>query len=200
MYCARVCACVAAVLVLFGSLFQAFSSMQASLHLHRGMLHCIFRSPMMFFETTPLGRIINRFSKDIDTIDNSLPFVLRQYIINLLIVLTTVGVICFVNYYFIPIAVVLAILFYLIQKYYIPSYRQLRRLESVTRSPVFARFSETLMGPSVIRAFAVQGRFNREFQSLVDHTMSFSYAGIIASRYASGCACIRIRIKGKLFD
>ena len=69
-----------------------------------------------------------------------------------------------------------------VQRYYIPAYRQLRRLESVTRSPVFARFSETLLGPSTVRAFGEQRRFIKEFQECNDHTMAFTYAGIVAAR------------------
>ena len=66
-----------AIFILFASLVLALGSIFASTRLHDSMLANILRSPMSFFDTTPLGRILNRFSKDIYIIDQTIPNSLR---------------------------------------------------------------------------------------------------------------------------
>ena len=68
-----------AIGVFFLSLFLALGAIKASRDLHRGMLDCILRSPMSFFDSTPLGRIVNRFSKDINAIDDLIPSTFRSF-------------------------------------------------------------------------------------------------------------------------
>lgn len=70
------------------------------------------------------------------------------------------------------------------QRFYVASSRQLKRLESVSRAPVYTHFNETLLGTSVIRAFGEQQRFIRESDSRVDHNQKAYYPGIVANRYA----------------
>ena len=69
-----------ALFILFPSICMAYGMMQASRILHRDILSRLFHNPLSFFDTTPLGRIVNRFSKDIDMIDNTLPFNIRSWI------------------------------------------------------------------------------------------------------------------------
>ena len=69
------------------SCLLALSGLRAAHVLHNEIVHAVLRLPMAFFDTTPIGRLLNRFSKDIDTLDNTLPFNLRGWITTLLQVL-----------------------------------------------------------------------------------------------------------------
>ena len=66
--------------VFTSSIILGFGCLYASGALHKNLLHQIMRLPMSFFDTTPLGRIMNRFSKDVDVVDNTLPQVVRFWI------------------------------------------------------------------------------------------------------------------------
>jgi len=70
----------------------AIASYFASKTLHNNMLDNIVRSPMQFFDTTPLGRILNRFSKDIDMIDEAIPRSIRSFLMTLLTVFSTIAI------------------------------------------------------------------------------------------------------------
>ncbi|KAJ8315796.1 hypothetical protein KUTeg_007946 [Tegillarca granosa] len=140
----------------------------ASRVLHRNMLHNVLRSPMSFFDTTPVGRIVNRFSQDIDTIDTQLPNSFQVWIDCALIVLGTLIVISYSTPIF--------------MRFYIPTSRQLKRLESKTRSPIYNHFSETLTGASVIRAYGVQDKFISESEERVDSNQQYAFANFCANR------------------
>ena len=101
----------------------------ASRTLHNSLLERILRSPMSFFDTTPLGRIVNRFSKDIDTIDSTIPHTIRGWLLCLLAVVTTFLLIGFETPIFLLVILPIAIIYYFIQKFYVSTSRQLKRLE-----------------------------------------------------------------------
>ena len=101
---------------------------------------------MLFFDTTPMGRILNRFSKDLDLVDFTLPLTLRSF---LLMLGQIVGVFVVIGYstpLFLAVLALVLIAFLLLLVGYLPTSRQLRRLESVTRSPVFSHVAETIQG------------------------------------------------------
>lgn len=104
-----------AVFVFFGSLTMAFGSIRASEILHSDMLANIMRSPLAFFDTTPLGRIVNRFSKDVDVVDTAIPQTLKSFIMCLLQVISTIVVICISTPIFVAVIVPLGIIYYFIQ-------------------------------------------------------------------------------------
>lgn len=138
---------------------------------------------MAFFDTTPLGRIMNRFSKDLYTIDQTLPSTLSMYIVQVFTVAGTFLVICFVTPSFIAVCIPLIILYTGIQHYYIPTSRQLQRLESMLKSPVFAHFSETLCGVSTIRAFRCQSRFLKANADKMDQQQRAYYLLVATNRW-----------------
>ncbi|KAK2159275.1 hypothetical protein LSH36_155g02029 [Paralvinella palmiformis] len=148
-----------AVCVLFYAIIAASSMVKAAGILHFKMLSNILQSPMSFFDTTPLGRILNRFTRDIETVDNIMPGLIRSFLNTFFGVITTVLVISYSTPIFLSVIVPLGLLYYFIQRFYIPTTRQLKRIESTTRSPIYANFSETISGASTIRAFGVQGRW-----------------------------------------
>ena len=104
-----------AVFVLFSSLALAAGSRIASRHLHQRMLVNIMHSPMSFFETTPQGRIMNRFSKDIGSIDDMVPRCLTHFLRTLFNVIGTMFAICFVTPIFLVVIIPLGALYLFIQ-------------------------------------------------------------------------------------
>ncbi|KAJ2894451.1 hypothetical protein MKZ38_007530 [Zalerion maritima] len=160
-----------------------FCSIVASRNLHDQMTIAIFKAPMSFFETTPAGRILNRFSSDIYRLDENLP---RQF--NSLFTHSAKGVfilaiISSATPLFVFVAIPLALLYVYMQRYYLGAKRGLKRLDSTTRSPVFAHFQESLAGIATIRAYRQQGRFARENERRLDANLRAYVPSINANRW-----------------
>lgn len=145
----------------------------------------VLRAPMSFFDTTPLGRITNRFSKDVDTMDNTLTEAMRLYMLTLAMI-TAVFILIIVYFYYFAIALVpLFITFLLASSYYRASAREMKRHEAVLRSDVFARFSEGVSGTSTIRAYGLQEYFARSLRASVDQMNSAYYLTFSNQRWLS---------------
>jgi len=112
IYCATV---VSAVSVLGLALALAFGSMVASKNLHSSLLSRVMRCPMSFFDTTPLGRIVNRFSKDIDIVDTNIPQFSQSFLITFAPLISTFIVVSYSTPIFIAVAIPLISLFFVIQ-------------------------------------------------------------------------------------
>ncbi|XP_066905601.1 multidrug resistance-associated protein 1 [Halyomorpha halys] len=182
------------VATFFCSLVWYVGCVNAGILLHYNLLVNIMRSPMSFFDTTPQGRILNRFSREIDVIDNLIPLVMKQFFSMVTPVIGTFIVICYSTPIFLVMILPIGILYYFLQKFYIASSQQLRRLESISRSPVFSHFSESVSGAPVIRAYCVQKRFIKESEMKIDLNQSSSYSGIIAGRWLA----VRLQMLGNL--
>ena len=136
----------------------------------------------LYYDVNPMGRILNRLSKDQNSVDTTIPrssnFTLSQlftafYII--LFCLYTVPIVLIS----IPFALYLALK---VQKFYLASSRDLTRIESMSKSPIVHQFSETLNGLSTIRAFGYQKQFVNKYYALIDKNISLLF-------YKSGCSC-----------
>ncbi|XP_030838051.1 multidrug resistance-associated protein 4 isoform X2 [Strongylocentrotus purpuratus] len=131
--------------------------------LHNRMFEALIRAPMQFFDTNPIGRILNRFSKDIGLMDELLPTTFADFNA---ISIQTIGVIIVISI-FNPIVLIftvpLCVAFTLVRRYYLASSRDIKRLEGITRSPVFSHLSASLQGLVTIRAFKVQENFTKQF-------------------------------------
>ncbi|KAJ3325430.1 hypothetical protein HDV06_004289 [Boothiomyces sp. JEL0866] len=146
-------------------------SVRASKTLFSQMLESIFRSPMFFFQSNPHGRIMNRFTKDLSTMDEMLPQTFLDFISCGFFFIGSLIVTVIVVPQSLLIFPVLAVAFYYLYKYYILSSRQVKRFEAITRSPVYSNIPSTLEGLSVIRAFSMENRFASQFyQSQNEHT------------------------------
>lgn len=161
---------------------------------HNRMLESVMRAPMSFFETTPLGRIINRFSNDIYKVDAVLHRVFSQFFSNSISVGFTISVICYNTPPFMILIIPLAILYVLYQRYYLRTSRELKRLDSVSKSPIYAHFQETLGGISTIRAFRQQGRFNYLSEVNVDKNLRAYFPSMSANRWLA----VRLEFLGSL--
>uniref|UniRef100_A0A673A0R2 Multidrug resistance-associated protein 1 n=1 Tax=Sphaeramia orbicularis TaxID=375764 RepID=A0A673A0R2_9TELE len=165
------------------SLAMSIGGILASRYLHQSMLYDVLRSPMSFFERTPSGNLVNRFGKEIDTIDSVIPSILKMFTGSLFNVLGACLVILIATPWVAIIIPFLGLLYFFVQRFYVASSRQLKRLESVSRSPIYTHFNETLLGASVIRAFGEQERFIHESDRRVDHNQKAYYPSIVANRW-----------------
>ncbi|OWA50131.1 Canalicular multispecific organic anion transporter 2 [Hypsibius exemplaris] len=143
---------IQALFILVSYFILAYAQIMASRNLHKKLLLRIMRAPMAFFDTTPLGRIVNRFSKDVEVVDSMLPFNLESLVNCFLGVTFTLVVICINTWQFAPVIVPLGIVYWLIQRFFIATSLQLKRLDSVSRSPIYSHFQESVQGSSVIMA------------------------------------------------
>lgn len=160
-----------------------FCTISGSKKLHNAMAVSVLRAPMSFFETTPIGRILNRFSNDIYKVDEVLGRVFVMFFSNTTKVIFTIIVICFLTWQFIFIVAPLGVLYVYYQQYYLRTSRELRRLDSVSRSPIFANFQESLNGVTTIRAFDQVLRFKFLNQSRIDKNMSAYHPAVNANRW-----------------
>ncbi|XP_078001329.1 ATP-binding cassette sub-family C member 9-like [Glandiceps talaboti] len=150
------------------------TSIMAAKRLHIGLLRNIIKAPMRFFDTTPIGRVLNRFSNDTQTIDQRLWQTLVQLLMSGFSLLSAIVVNVVVVPIFIVFVIPVCIAFALVVKFFIKSSRELQRLESVARSPVFAHFSETLGGLSTIRAYRREETFRNIILKRIDRNNTAS--------------------------
>jgi multidrug resistance-associated protein (MRP) len=168
----------------FGMAFStAIACVSSSRVLHADLLASVLRAPMSFFDTTPLGRIVNRLSRDVDTIDVNIPMTMRIWLGTFSGVFTTIFVIAYTTPIFLTVVVPLGLFYYFIQRFYICTSRQLRRIDSVIRSPIYVHFSETVTGVSSIRAYHQQQRFVNKSDLLTDRNQMVNYAVISSNRW-----------------
>ncbi|KAF1813528.1 multidrug resistance-associated protein 1 [Eremomyces bilateralis CBS 781.70] len=172
-----------ALVVLQSLILYVFCSIEASRKLHEKMAYAIFRSPMSFFETTPAGRILNRFSSDIYRVDEILARVFNMLFVNFARAAFTLAVISVSTPAFIALIVPLGALYLYVQRYYLRTSRELKRLDSISRSPIYAHFQESLNGLSTIRAYRQQKRFSVENEWRVDANVRAYFPSISANRW-----------------
>lgn len=142
------------VISLLRDFYLRFKGLTASKHFYRHLLTSLLHAPLSFYETTPLGRIINRASKDIYVIDEQLPSIIRGYLSTMAKVISVLFYIIVVTPVFIFALIFLSLIYYFAQKYYISTSRELTRIESTARSPIYALFGESLEGLSTIHAYS----------------------------------------------
>uniref|UniRef100_A0A8C2XI91 Multidrug resistance-associated protein 4 n=1 Tax=Cyclopterus lumpus TaxID=8103 RepID=A0A8C2XI91_CYCLU len=136
--------------------------------LHNRMFNAILRTPVHFFDINPIGRILNRFSKDIGYLDSLLPWTFVDFIQVMLQVIGVIAVAAvIIPWILIPVVPLLAVFLFL-RCYFLQTSRDIKRLESTTRSPVFSHLSSSLQGLRTIRAFKVQQRFQQTFDEYQD--------------------------------
>lgn len=171
-----------------------YCTIRGSKIMHDGMAKSVLRAPMSFFETTPIGRILNRFSNDIYKIDEILGRVFGMFFSNAVKVLFTIFVICFSTWQFIFIVAPLGVLYVYYQQYFLRTTRELRRLDSVSRSPIFANFQESLNGVSIIRAYGQEDRFRHLNMGRIDKNMRAYHPAINSNRWLA----VRLEFLGSI--
>uniref|UniRef100_A0A6B2KWH8 Uncharacterized protein n=1 Tax=Arcella intermedia TaxID=1963864 RepID=A0A6B2KWH8_9EUKA len=192
------------VYMMFGvgqSLFylaQSFTNsvvaVQAAKHIHHRMLKCVIRAPTSFYDTTPTGRILNRFGGDQYTIDVTLPFMLSLATSTMFGLLCILIIISSVTPIFLVVVIPLTFLYRYIQNYFLNSSRELQRLESISKSPIYALFSETLNGLSTIRGFGRAAAFYEDTLDRVETNQKAYFAWQSCNRWLG----IRLELVGTI--
>ncbi|KAJ1901586.1 hypothetical protein LPJ66_000671 [Kickxella alabastrina] len=181
-------------LILGRSLLHFWGSLKASRTLHEVLLHTILRAPVRFFDITPVGRLINRFSKDMESIDQSLISSLAIFLAEIIASLAILIVIAVITPAFTLGAIAIAIIYWVIGALYLATSREIKHFESVTKSPIYSQFGETINGVSTIRAYGQESRFRMaNYTRVDDNNRNFIYMWG-ASRWLS----IRVDLAGAL--
>ncbi|XP_041445573.1 ATP-binding cassette sub-family C member 8 isoform X2 [Xenopus laevis] len=167
--------CVGIIMCLATSIAVERTGLRVAKKLHSSLLNAIILAPMRFFETTPLGSILNRFSADFNTIDQHIPATLECLSRSTLLCVSALAVISYVTPVFLISLVPLAIVCYFIQKHFRVASRDLQQLEDSTQLPLLSHFAETVEGLTTIRAFRYEPRFR---QKLLEHTDSNNIASL----------------------
>ncbi|XP_073845417.1 probable multidrug resistance-associated protein lethal(2)03659 [Musca autumnalis] len=166
---------------------------KSSTRLHNDMFVSVTRASMYFFNTNPAGRILNRFSKDMGQVDEILPQVMMDVIQIFLALFGIVVVLAIVNPWYILATVVMFTVFYFLRSFYLKTSRDVKRLEAVTRSPIYTHLGASLNGLATIRAFQAQDILIQEFDNYQDLHSSGFYMFLTTSRafgYWLDCCCV----------
>ncbi len=139
-----------------------FGSLTASWKLHNRLMHSVSFARFKFFDVTPLGQMINRFSKDLEAVDQEVAPVAISVMTCALGIAITIVLIAAITPGFLIAGVFITALYILLGRFYLNASRDLKRLESVQRSPLFQQFGETLSGVTTIRAYGDERRFVRD--------------------------------------
>ncbi len=175
-----------------GTLSLIIGAQTASFVLHNKMLDKILHVPIRFFDTNPKGRIVNRFSSDLNDVDTAIPQCYNQATAQVLQVAGIIFVICFTNYTFLAIFVPMLVLYWLLIKAYVATSRQIRRIMSIKRSPLYSHFNEALTGISTIRAYDRNADFNQECKTLTDQLLGTFLNFVMTNRWMS----MRLQLMG----
>ena len=171
-----------------------FSTLNASQVLHNRLLDKILSLPMSFFDTQPSGRLINRFTKDVEACDINMQQVISQFTTCFMSVGLSIVVVAAVTRGAILVVLVpLGYVYLIVQRFYLATSRELKRLDSVALSPIFSSFSETLAGLATVRAFARQPVFAQRNEELMDASNRAWWPIQIVNRWLS----IRLELMGQ---
>uniref|UniRef100_A0AC11DID8 Uncharacterized protein n=1 Tax=Ovis aries TaxID=9940 RepID=A0AC11DID8_SHEEP len=157
--------------ILFGitrSLLLFYVLANASQTLHNKMLESILRAPVLFFNRNSIGRILNRFSKDIGHMDDLLPQIFQDFIQTFLLVIGVMGMMVAVIPWVAILVIPFGIIFFVVQWYFLRTSRDVKRLESAAQSPVFSHLASSLRGLGTIRACKAEHKFQKLFDAHQD--------------------------------
>ena len=166
----------------------------ASRTLHDNALRRVIYAPMAWFDTTPLGRIINRFGKDIDVLDNQLSNLLRQCVSTVMSMLGAAAMIIALTYYFAIAIVVIAVIAWVVASFYRSSAREFKRIDALLRSTMYSHFAESLGGLTTIRAYRKSDHFLNDNYRRVDLQNRAYFLTIVNQRWLG----LRLDLLGSL--
>eukprot|EP01052_Picozoa_sp_SAG31_P013979 SAG31_NODE_854_length_11497_cov_8.245043_8_plen_1259_part_00 len=158
------------------SLAVASFGVESSKHLYDAMQTRAMYCPMRWYETTPLGRLLNRFTKDISDVDDALAGSFTWFLMCLLRVVSICTVIGIIQPPFLVALILVFKLYHSARKLYRGSARQLQRIEAVTRSPLYSHAAETIDGWATVRAHDDEFRFREKFAILLRDNLTAFWA------------------------
>ncbi|XP_008323732.1 multidrug resistance-associated protein 4-like [Cynoglossus semilaevis] len=165
------------------SLLICHGLVRSSQKLHNSMFKAILHTPVSFFDANPIGRILNRFTKDIGQMDSMLPMTFVDFY---QLFLQNIGVVA-VAAYIIPLILIpiipLMFVFVYLRRFYLRTSRAVKRLESTARSPIFSHLSSSLHGLWTIRVFKAEDRLQRVFDNHQDLHSEVWFLFLMTSRW-----------------
>ena len=168
---------IIALLCVLGVAFHVFTKMvpTSAANLHGSLLSAVMSAPLAFFTSTQTGQTLNRFSQDMNLIDNDLPSSLIQVTGPLFTGVMQAVLICISAAYFVTTLPVVLLVMYFLQKYYLRTSRQIRLLDLEAKSPLYSHFLESLSGLVTIRAFGWTEAFEEQNVELLDKSQKPFY-------------------------
>ncbi|KAI0357033.1 multidrug resistance-associated ABC transporter [Trametes cingulata] len=166
-----------------GVITQYTGALRASRILFEKLLRTVVRATMRWHDVTPQGRMLNRFSKDVETVDTSLAGTLQSVNQSLALFAVSMVTVIVVFPLFIFPAAILGFFYRRAAIAYLNTGRDIRRMESNTRSPIFANFSELLEGIVTVRAFGAEQRFLDGLYKKIDLTTQMWYTFWMTNRW-----------------
>ncbi|CAN0881717.1 ABC transporter C family member 8 [Linum grandiflorum] len=157
-----------AIFVYLRSLATAYLGLRASKSFFSALINAIFKAPMSFFDSTPVGRILTRVSSDMSILDFDIPFSILFVLGPLIELLAIIGIMASVTWQVLIVAIFALIASKYVQDYYVATARELIRINGTTKAPVMNYASETSLGVVTIRAFKMVDSFFRNYMKLVD--------------------------------
>ena len=149
--------------------------LKAAENLHSKMTLATIKAPVKFFDSTPAGRILNRFSKDIGSMDDVLPPLFLQALIFCLFSLSAILVPAATNYWLFLALLPIIGLFVYFARYYLKTSRELKRIEAIKCSPVYSHVAETVNGLEIVHSSNMSGAFLDKLKRLVSMYLPFEY-------------------------
>ncbi|XP_042513380.1 ABC transporter C family member 8 isoform X3 [Macadamia integrifolia] len=159
---------ISAVFAFLRSWFAAHLGLKASKAFFSGFTNSVFKAPMLFFDSTPIGRILARASSDLSVLDFDIPFSMSFVMAGAIEVIGNIGVATSVTWQIIFVAILAMIATSCVQRYYLASARELIRINGTTKAPVMNHAAETSLGVVTIRAFDMMDRFFQNYLKLID--------------------------------
>lgn len=164
------------LIALFRDFWLFFGSLTASWRIHKDLMKAVTRAKFKFFDSTPLGQLMNRFSKDLEAVDQEVAPIAIGVMSCALAIVVTVALITAITPGFLIAGVFISAMYFFVGKFYLRSSRDLKRIESIQRSPLFQQFGETLNGITTIRAYGDEKRFVRDNMLRINtHSRPFIY-------------------------
>ncbi|CAF1384435.1 unnamed protein product [Rotaria sordida] len=172
-------------LIFLRTVFCRLLCLNAGRILHNKMFTRLIRCPISFFDTNPVGRILNRFTSDVATMDDSLPMTVFEFLSGLSQVLGTIILVGLINLWsFIPAIIASSGMLFLRYRY-APCSRDLKRLVGTTRSPVYSQLTSTIHGLKVIRSYHAENISSKEFHSHLDNNTRVMYLMTTLNRWSA---------------
>ncbi len=184
------------IFALLRSFLFAYGGMVAAKKIFLKLIQSVFDTNITFFESNSLGRIINRLGKDVYCIDDSLPFMINIVLAQVFVLLGTFVVISITDPIIIVILIFVGYNYYKLQSYYRCTSRELRRLESIYRSPLYSLLSDCISNGPTIRSL---GKDNiKHYENILHEKLDNLFRVVLMSNAASNWLSIRLQILGAI--
>ena len=169
--------------LLISQILGAVCGNNAAKILHAKMYTRLLHAPMMFFNSTPLGRILNRFSKDVADMDRNLSPMGGMTLTVTMSLFGTLGILAATAYYTVLFFIPVLLMFYWCQEYYRASSREIKRMDSISRSPIYSHFQQIQDGIATVLAFGKERFVTDKIFGLIDNHMRFNLAQMNSNRW-----------------